>query len=214
MKKAPKKDGTGAKQKRTALTDDDHDLWHATTSTLDPLKKRKGRVHAATGPVPVDVQSKNTNPVTARAENVELRYEPYHSPPPAAKPAPPLAGYDAKKARRISAGRSAIERRMDLHGMRQSEAHAALRRFLFACHADGLRDVLIITGKGGPARRRDDGEAAHWPEREERGVLKRNVPQWLAEPDLRAIVVSFRPAAIKHGGEGALYVHLRRKDRT
>jgi DNA-nicking Smr family endonuclease len=44
--------------------------------------------------------------------------------------------------------------------------------------------------------------------------LKRNVPRWLDEPDMRAIVVSFTTAAIQHGGEGAIYVHLRSKNRT
>ena len=52
------------------------------------------------------------------------------------------------------------------------------------------------------------------PRRRDRGVLKRNVPRWLEEPDVRSIVVSYTTAAIRHGGEGALYVHLRSKDRT
>jgi DNA-nicking Smr family endonuclease len=214
MKKPSKTGAPHSKSRLSAHSDDDHNLWHATASTLSPLKNKKGRVQTATVRTPAEGGKAHTATPVPRAERSELRYEPYHPPQPAEKRAPPLADYDTKKARRLGSGRSAIERRIDLHGLRQSEAHAALRRFLFACHADGLRDVLVITGKGGPAQRRDDDREAHWSERDERGVLKRNVPQWLAEPDLRAIVVSFRTAAIRHGGEGALYVHLRRKDRA
>lgn len=95
--------------------------------------------------------------------------------------------------------------------MRQAEAHSALRSFLHACHRKGHSVVLVITGKGAPAGTKSDlpwGEAMG---RSERGVLRRNVPQWLAHPELRGIVVSFTEAAIRHGGDGALYVHLRRK---
>ncbi len=65
-----------------------------------------------------------------------------------------------------------------------------------------LRWVLVITGKGGPQRQRDDGGASAFGS-PERGVLRKNVPMWLAEPELRAVVVSFKTASIPHGGEGA-----------
>ena len=97
--------------------------------------------------------------------------------------------------------------------MRQAEAHLALRRFLMSCHSRGLRWVLVITGKGGARRQSDDESDSFWAGANERGVLKRNVPMWLAEPELRAIVVSFAAAAIPHGGEGALYIQLRKPER-
>lgn len=90
--------------------------------------------------------------------------------------------------------------------MRLAEAHGALARFLLAHHARGARWVLVITGKGGRAAGRSD-----WTDRSERGALRREVPVWLAEPQLRAIIVTFRHAAIAHGGDGALYIQLRRK---
>jgi DNA-nicking Smr family endonuclease len=112
----------------------------------------------------------------------------------------------------LGSGRIAIEARIDLHGMRQSEAHRALNRFLAKAHADGRRWVLVITGKGGPQRALSSDDLGYGGE--ERGVLRRNVPRWLAEPELRAIVVGFTEAAIRHGGAGALYVQLRRRERT
>ena len=94
------------------------------------------------------------------------------------------------------------------------EAHAALRRFILSAQSKGLRWVMVITGKGGRSAR---VSAGHWDagsRREDSGVLRRNVPRWLAEPDLRPLVVGFEPAAPRHGGDGALYVHLRRADRV
>jgi DNA-nicking Smr family endonuclease len=122
------------------------------------------------------------------------------------KKVPPLADFDAKKARRIASGRVDIDARIDLHGMRQTEAHEALVAFLITAQARGHRIVLVITGKGGPPVR-DEAHGDPWGR--ERGVLKRNVPRWLEEPELRRIVVSHTAASQKHGGEGALYIQLR-----
>jgi DNA-nicking Smr family endonuclease len=90
--------------------------------------------------------------------------------------------------------------------MRQNEAYAALRRFLLASSIRGDRTVLVITGKG----RRVDLERTRDYMAEERGVLRRLVPQWMAEPELRGIVVSYTTAGPRHGGDGALYVRIRK----
>ena len=81
------------------------------------------------------------------------------SPPPAAKvtlppPAPAPIALERRKARKLSSGRIEIDGRIDLHGMRQSEAHDALRRFLKRGYAEGKRWVLVITGKGRRRARR------------------------------------------------------------
>jgi DNA-nicking Smr family endonuclease len=86
--------------------------------------------------------------------------------------------------------------------MTQREAHVALLNFLGRAQADGVRTALIVTGKGG-GRNDYDGPS-------ERGVLRRQVPMWLALPDFRTFVVGFEDAHIGHGGQGALYVRLRR----
>jgi DNA-nicking Smr family endonuclease len=99
---------------------------------------------------------------------------------------------------RVARGKDEIDGRLDLHGLTQSEAHAALLRFLRTASSRGARLVLVITGKGARAA---EGE---------RGVLKRQVPHWLAQPEFRALVIGFEDAHIAHGGEGALYVRVRR----
>jgi len=89
--------------------------------------------------------------------------------------------------------------------MRQRDAHAQLWRFLKMAQARGLRHVLIITGKGA-----DPEARTSFYEEDERGVLRNAVPRWLAEPDFAPLVVSFSPAPRRLGGDGALYVRLRK----
>jgi DNA-nicking Smr family endonuclease len=110
--------------------------------------------------------------------------------------APPGMGLDRRSATRLRRGEMAIAARLDLHGMTQDEAHRALVRFVERAHDEGKRTVLVITGKGTAS-----GE----------GVLRRAVPRWLAEPQCRAKVLATEPARPQHGGDGALYVLLRRK---
>ena len=107
----------------------------------------------------------------------------------------------------MARGRQTIEARLDLHGMRQSEAHAALSRFIIRCRSEGKRHVLIITGKG---RERPASEEFRLFEHYERGILKQMVPLWLQEAHLQGAVTSCAQAAPHHGGEGALYVRLKR----
>lgn len=200
--------------RRRHLTSDDHALWDHTASSVEPLKVKKGRHH----PGSEDPEhARPFEPKTKAAKKSDAsppsRSEPQIKPAPAPRTAPDLSAFDRKAARRLRQGQIDIEARIDLHGLRQHEAHLALRRFLLSCVGRGLRWVLVITGKGAPSRRNDDPWSDQ-PERSERGVLRKNVPQWLSEPELRAVVVSFTTAAIPHGGEGALYVQLRSKDRA
>lgn len=129
---------------------------------------------------------------------------PPRAPIPTQPKAPPLAAFDEKERRRLGKNPDLIDARLDLHGYRQREAHEALRSFLLSCAARGHRHVLIITGKGTVAERQRDFYG------EERGVLRRLVPQWLGDPQLRGLVVSYSTSHMRHGGEGALYVRLRR----
>ncbi|MGB8814842.1 MAG: Smr/MutS family protein [Paracoccaceae bacterium] len=110
---------------------------------------------------------------------------------------------DAKNFARMSRGKLAPEARIDLHGMTVSEAHPELIRFILNAHSDGLRLVLVITGKGkqGP----DQG-----PIPTRYGVLKHQVPHWLHMPPLGPAILQVTEAHLKHGGAGAYYVYLRR----
>jgi DNA-nicking Smr family endonuclease len=100
--------------------------------------------------------------------------------------------------KRVRRGKLRIGASLDLHGHTQDAARTALRRFLRAAHARGERTVIVVTGAG----------------RANEGVLKRRLPEWLAEPDLREIAGGFAQAHRAHGGAGAFYVFLRRSSST
>jgi DNA-nicking Smr family endonuclease len=104
---------------------------------------------------------------------------------------------------RVARGLAAIDVRLDLHGMTQRQAHGALLHFLAQAQAQNAKVALVVTGKG-------IGAAAAGSER---GVLRRQVPLWLSLPEFRRFIVSFEQAHVGHGGEGALYLRLRRRPR-
>ena len=200
--------------------DDDLALWEALKSRLEPLKKGRDRVPTAPTAEPLPP------PAVARKSPVakDRDPDPMPAPVPVRKPPPgrpaahktkagaPLAEIERRKVRKLASGRHDIEAALDLHGMRQRDAHAALTRFLHQAHARKLKFVKVITGKGRKPILDNDHTAdlADWMERD-RGILRREVPRWLAEPEIRTIVVGFSSAGPGDGGDGALYIELRRK---
>jgi DNA-nicking Smr family endonuclease len=135
---------------------------------------------------------------------VVTKLPPALPPLPPSKPAlPPMAPVERKTLQALRRGRKDVDSVIDLHGMRQEEAHFALLSFLHRAQGSGHALVLVITGKGGAAV--SNGLF------EERGVLRRMVPHWLRLPDLRHLVIGFEEASPQHGGSGALYVRLRRR---
>jgi len=179
--------------------EEDADLWAKIASTAAPLKRRESRAPAdkpraaSAGPMPAEPPSRpgNARPAPAVA--------------PSTRHVPSAAALDRQTARQLDKGRLEVEARLDLHGLRQRDAHAQLSRFLKTAQARGLRHVLVITGKGAPV----DARASFYEE-EQRGVLRETVPRWLAESDFAPMVVSFSPAPRRLGGDGALYVRLRK----
>ena len=115
--------------------------------------------------------------------------------PPVRKPSASLHGIEPNRERRIALGREPIGARLDLHGLSQDEARAALIAFLKRAHVEGQRAVLVITGQG-----RVGG-----------GILRRRLPDWLAEAAVREMVAGVSVARRSHGGEGAFYVALKRR---
>ncbi|MGY3032384.1 DNA-nicking Smr family endonuclease [Bradyrhizobium sp. USDA 4354] len=177
--------------RRRALSEEERELWDTVARQVKPLRKhRVAKANAApradsTPAGPAMRSAPSPRPVAAAPL------------PRVTKPTvPPLAPLGKRERTKLSRGRSEIEARLDLHGMTQTRAHRALAGFLHRAHRDGLTFVLVITGKG-----RSGGES---------GVLRRQVPEWLSLPEFRAFVVGFETAHIGHGGEGALYVRIRR----
>jgi DNA-nicking Smr family endonuclease len=176
----------------------DAELWARIAQTATPLKKKNRVTRVAAPPRPAP----NPKAKAAKADT------PSAAAKPASRPshAPGAGGLDRLTARKLDKGHLAVEARLDLHGMRQRDAHAALRKFLKWAQTKDYRHVLVITGKGSL---RDEGRSFY--EEEARGVLRQAVPHWLSQSDLAPLIVSFAEAPRRLGGGGALYVRLRRK---
>ncbi len=179
--------------RRRHVSEDEEALWTTIARSVTPLRKAKaGDKPTAKPPVSAkDETSARPRPV-GRAEKAA---------PTEHRPLLPLVSLDRRFKQRVARGRHAITARLDLHGLTQRQAHAALIDFLRQAQADGAAIVLVVTGKGSGKIAHDGGE---------RGVLRRQVPMWLALPEFRRFVVGFDEAHAGHGGAGALYVRLRR----
>lgn len=106
---------------------------------------------------------------------------------------------------RLRRGTLEPDAKLDLHGMTEAVAHRVLSSFLLGARQRGNRLILVVTGKGNPRKE----ESASWM-MSPHGVLKQMVPRWLNEPELASLIASVRPAHVRHGGGGALYVYLRK----
>jgi DNA-nicking Smr family endonuclease len=180
--------------RRRVLSYEERVLWTTVTKAIAPLRAPAGA--EADGAPEIEIAKPSLAPAgPKRASPPVAPQKP--APPPLA---PPLAPLGRRMKRGVARGKQAIDARLDLHGLTQSQAHSALLHFLRNAHARDARLLLVITGKGSKNLGRGG----------EPGVLRRQVPQWLSLPEFRTFVVGFEDAHIAHGGEGALYVRLRR----
>lgn len=162
-------------------------LWAVVTATVRPFPGRV--VKSAPGVAPVVTRTAPTPRTT----------DPLPTPPKPAvrRSSHPPAAIEPGRHRRIIRDREPPPGTIDLHGFDQDRARAALTAHILRAHAAGERTVLVVTGKGALGD----------------GVLRRRTPEWLAEPPLRAVVAGLSEAHRRHGGEGALYVALKRRSR-
>ena len=180
-------------RRKRGLSEEERALWESVAKQVKPLRKRHRALKASAAPAETAPRAAPK----AAASPKHVAPARIAAPPPKPSP-PPLAPIGRRERSHLSRGRKEIDARLDLHGMTQMRAHRALFGFLQRAHHDGLTFVLVITGKG-----KMGAES-------ERGVLRRQVPEWLSLPEFRALVVGFEEAHIGHGGEGALYVRVRR----
>ena len=172
-------------------------IWSMVAATVHPLPGRHlpappGEGQAGKAGQGGEALAKRQRPVT----------NPHSPTPTAARSAPPRKGegkgIEPNRRHRIAKDREEIGGRIDLHGMTYDRARAALEAFLRRAWDEGYRAVLVITGKG------VQGD----------GILRRATPEWLAAPGLAHIVAGISEAHRRHGGEGALYVALKRRPRV
>ncbi len=202
---APKPVPAGRKISRS-----ENELWQKVTGDVEPLVPDGGPDGGpASGPSADTAPESDGVPDDAPeeggpAKEKTARPRPAVPPPPlpaAGRGDPDLThgrapGLDRRTQTRMRRGQIDIEARIDLHGLTQEQAHRALHAFLLGSRDAGRRAVMVITGKG-----RGSGE----------GVLRDAVPRWLNEASIRPMIRAFSHAAPKDGGEGALYVLLKRR---
>lgn len=194
------------------LSEEEHRLWRAVVKDARPLSSGQ-IIPEPEQPAPPSPQPKSGEVVRAavqpkpmasivRPPSISSRH-----PTP-----PPLTGLDRRTSQKLARGQISADARLDLHGLRQDEAHAALQRFLSRSRYEGLRCVLVITGKGESPFARHTLHSAHYHEvSDHSGVLRSALPQWLSEPQFRTEVAGFQPAHPRHGGGGAFYIWLRKR---
>lgn len=182
----------------------DWHLWSEVTRSVNPLRSAPSGPASREG---TEIKGGGTKP-KAKTRTAIGRLEGGAWSPVPKKPRigrdgePPERTIEPRIRRRLMRGQLPIDATIDLHGMRQAEAHKALTRFIVARHARGDRTVLVITGKG----LKKTGFGAI----EQKGVLRGMLPIWLNDPELAPLIAGCEVSAQAHGGEGAYYVRLRR----
>lgn len=196
--------------RRRGLTPEDRELWSRVAKTATPMhpKPRKPAEDPLSTPKFPALQPRPMPgfelPATLRIGGKALPKRAHDlapSPAEAMRTAP--LRMDHKTHKQMTRGKMRPEARLDLHGMTLAQAGPALIGFILSCHAQGLRLVLVITGKG--SRAGDEGPLPTPP-----GALRHQVPHWLHTAPLAAVVQQVAPAHLRHGGSGAYYVYLRR----
>ena len=177
------------------LSSEDRILWGKVARTTRPLPGRMDDLAAFEEQKPEPVAEKLAAPVVKEGKSLAEAFG-VSAPEPPKRPARIHHPLEKPVKRKLAKGHLAIEARIDLHGMIQSEAHGFLLNFLMRAYDRGLRHVLVITGKGTSLG--------------SDGALKRAVPMWFSLPEFRILISSYEPAARNHGGDGALYVRLSR----
>jgi DNA-nicking Smr family endonuclease len=185
-------------RRRRTVTTEEHNLWRTVMRDTEPLPGRE-----------LDGEPEPASLLTAEPVQVPATGNPAPPVPvqPRTNPLPFLdpstsAGIDRRTDDRLRRGRVGIDGRIDLHGMTQSQAHAALNSFVLRGWHEQRRCLLVITGKGSTGRG-SGGQGM--------GILRQVVPRWLNESPLRPLVLAIHRAQPKDGGDGALYVLLKRR---
>lgn len=179
-----------------ALSPEERALWQRVISSVTPIARAKpvpaAPVVPFVAPAPIAEQ--------APPKKVKGRVPPPRQPAPP-PPKPPRDTLDGGWDRRLSRGLVAPESSIDLHGHTLASAHALLDQGLDRAVARGDRVLLLITGK--PPR--PESERPH-----ARGAIRAAVGDWLAASRHADSIAAVRGAHPRHGGQGALYIILRR----
>lgn len=199
----PKPRASSLTPKGRPLRPEERALWGHVAKSVQPLP---GKVHPPTddlphAPVPGEKKQKAAHRPQPLPHNTGVLHK-----REAPRPTPELqASLDGATERKLKRGKAQVDAKLDLHGMRQHQAHEALIRFIHFAQSRGHRCVLVITGKGTRGPGHTNPYETPGP-----GILKTRLSQWLAQEPLRNQTYGLREAHPRHGGAGAHYVFIRK----
>lgn len=186
------------KKPRGSLSDADKKIWGKVTENITKLESNRARsplVRKSAYAVHFPSSAYGQKGIKAPAERIT-------------RPPRDLKDADFNWHQKLRGGQVKPEGKVDLHGLSQDRAYAVLHHYIEEAQRRGKRVILVVTGKGG--LKSDYGAASHSDFMRDRGILKVNVPRWLSERDLACRIVSYYSARSEHGGDGALYVVLKK----
>ncbi|NNL88373.1 MAG: hypothetical protein HKP25_04825 [Marinicaulis sp.] len=170
--------------KSRTLTENEWELWRRTTKDVAPMQNGGGDT----------VTRRSVNPIVRNpAATMKRETLGQHN---------VFQSGDPRSDRRAGRGRIAIDAELDLHGHTVSTAEATLYGFLLNAKSRKYRCVLVITGKG-------RGDARSFNNEPPRGVLHRQVRNWINSEPFRQHIARAAPAHRRHGGDGAVYIFLK-----
>ncbi len=182
-------------EKKTA----DEWLWNEATKDVVPIRSHETYVQETSKRAKTHIQPQERENKKPQPERVQI------TPDYKVQARPGSEEVDRKTAQRLKRGQLSIDGRLDLHGLSQVQAYDAINTLIPDMYHRGKRCVLVITGKGAP-------KSGHTPLTDHKpGVLRQKAPGWINENHLRQYVLKVQTARPAHGGEGALYVLLRRQ---
>ena len=186
------------------LTTEDRRIWARVSGTVTPPKTRKATRITPGALLPDEPLKPETIKAAPRLPgsikprtSTKIRATAAKAPAPTPSHTPPRSvpeELEPRRQRRLSRERDPIEASIDLHGFGRFEAEDQLRAFLVQSRARGLRAVLVVTGQG----------------RRGGGIIRASIHEWLQGHALRGVVSGFATAHRRHGGDGAIYVTLKR----
>lgn len=190
------------KKKSRVLSSEEGRLWENFVSSITPIEKKDNlelrKLEVNEGYRKQNIFSSNTKikkDLLSKVIKHEKKPLKIHN----------FSQIDRKTLKKVKNGQINPEAFLDLHGMNVETAYQKVKEFLSECSERNKRLILIITGKG----KRKEQEESFWMEYSI-GVLKKTVPNWLREKDNNSLILGYTTAHKKHGGEGALYIYLRR----
>ena len=184
------------------LTPEEQAVWEQLAATATPLHPPRAKAASRPQLDREAPRAKVATPPRKPKGRVPPMRAPAPPPPPAARPLDAQHGLDNSWERKLARAGVEPDFTLDLHGHTLDGAWNRLDSGIAQAKAMGARLVLVVTGKSRPVDAADRGTS--------RGAIRAKILDWLAAGPHGADIAAIRKAHRRHGGDGAIYLVLRR----